>query len=242
MFRFTLECFDTENNTVYGHTFGLISGFTLPVSHFLVTAMRAIFSQRFSDDDSLRFAVQKSSTIRLFYQVVASIFIQYSTRVFVLKDTIIFADIVRDGVQIYFNTLFFKAIFYCMDLVYSGLWEICKKYILPDLGEWNQNEFDYCWRLDVENEVCLFEIFERALITFGTLCVFLFIYSDNLSYEEFFLIFNYPSSSPHVENWLWSTYESYDKTSIKSIISSIIYTLVFTLSKGKIEVFKNNRK
>ena len=204
--------------------------------------MRAIFSRRFSDDDSLFFAVQKSSTTRLFYCVVASLFIQYYTRIFILKDEIIFADIVKDGVQIYLNTLFFKVIFYCQDMFYSCLWEICKKHILPDLGEWNQSEFNHCWRLVVENDVCLFETFERFLIIIGIVCVFLFIYSDNLSYEEFFLIFNYPSSSPHVENWLWSTYESYDKTSIKSIISSITYTLVFTLSQGKIEALKNNGK
>ena len=209
MFNFSFQCFDTENNEVYGHTFGLISGFTLPVFLFLVTVMRAIFSRRFSDDDFLYFAAQKSSTTRLFYNVVASLFIQYYTRIFILKDKMIFADIMKDGVLIYFNTLFFKAMFYCMNLLYSCLWEIGKNHIWPELGEWNQNEFNYSWRLVVKNKVCLFEIFERALFMIGIVCAFVFIYSSDLTYQEFFLIFNYPSSSPDFENWLWSTYESY---------------------------------
>ena len=209
MFRFSFQCFDTENNEVYGHTFGLLSGFTLPVSLFLVTVTRATLSRRFSDDNSLSFAVQKSSTTRLFYHVVASLFIQYYTRIFILEDKMIFADIVKDGVLIYFNTLLFKAMFNCMNLIYSYLWDIGKNHISSELGEWNQNEFNHCWRLVVKNEVCLFEICERVLIIIGIACAFVFIYSSDLSYKEFFLIFNYPSSSPDVENWLWSTYESY---------------------------------
>ena len=156
----------------------------MSASFFLGTVMRAIFSRRFSDDDFLFFTVQKSMMARLFYQVVANLFIQYYMKVFIFGNEIIITDIMKEGALVFMNTLFSKALFYFMNLLYSCLWDIAKKYSLLDLGEWYHNEFDYSWRLLVINDVCLYEVFERTGIVIGILIAILVIYSDNI-YNKF---------------------------------------------------------
>ena len=170
--------------SVYCRTLGLISGVTVSASLFLGTVMRAICSRRFSDDDLLFFTVQKSMMTRLFYQVVANLLIQYYMKVFILGNTIMFTDIVKDGVLVFMNTLFSKAMFYLMNLLYSCLWDITKNYSFLDLGEWYHNEFDYSWRLLVKDDVCLYEMFERAGICIGIVLAILVIYSGNI-YNKF---------------------------------------------------------
>ena len=156
----------------------------MSASLFLLTVMRAIFSRRFSDDDLLFFTVQKSMMTRLFYQVVANLLIQYYMKVFILGNTIIFTNILKEGVLVLMNTLFSKAIFYFMNLLYSWLWDIAKNYSFLDLGEWYHNEFDYSWRLLVKDEVCLYEVFERAGIIIGLVLAILVFHSGNI-YNKF---------------------------------------------------------
>ena len=121
---------------------------------------------------------------RLFYQVVANLFIQYYMKVFIFGNKIIITDIVKEGVLVFMNTLFSKALFYFMNLLYSCLWDIAKKYSFLDLGEWYHNEFDYSWRLLVTNDVCLYEVFERTGIMIGIILAILAIYSGNI-YNKF---------------------------------------------------------
>ena len=146
--------------------------------------MRAICSRRFCEDDLLFFTVQKSMLARLFYQVVANLLIQYYMKVFILGSTIIFTDIVKDGLLVFMNTLFSKAIFYFMNLLNSCLWDFTKNCSFLDLGEWYHNEFDYSWRLLVKDDVCLYEVIERAGIMIGLVLAILVIYSGNI-YNKF---------------------------------------------------------
>ena len=88
------------------------------------------------------------------------------------------------GLFVFMNTLFSKAMFYFMNMSNSCLWDITKNSSFLELGEWYHNEFDYSWRLLVKDDVCLYEVFERAGIMIGLVLAILVIYSGNI-YDKF---------------------------------------------------------
>ena len=158
-------------------SFGLISGFAVPIAYALGTAIEAIMSRQFHNDLlSFKIPRYRSISSRLIHQISLCLFIQYSTRVFILRQTILFTQIFKDGLLIFLNTHLFYFLMFIVIEIISWVWKNARIKLLNDNEEGYRNEFDNCWRLHSKDVFTVAEFIESMHSLLGFLTAFLFIY------------------------------------------------------------------
>ena len=176
-------------------SFGLVSGFSLPLVYAIGVVFKAIITNKFSDDlfftkdlrrplgiyEFLHPAISGISSVSTGLQIQMSLAIQYFIRFCIIgeKKKFDMMDILREGAIIHFNTVFFYFLVNGALKMLSCSWKKTKATIFNDNDEGCKDEYDNCWRFQARHDgrlSSMAEFVECMHIVVGLASALLFIY------------------------------------------------------------------
>ena len=176
-------------------SFGLVSGFSLPLLYAIGVVFKAICSKRYSEDlyfakdlrrplamyDFLHPAVNGIFSVSTCLQIQICLIIQYLIRFCIIGEEKKFymIDILKEGALIHFNTVFFYFLANGAFKLLTCTWKKTKATLFHDIDEGCKDEYDNCWRFQARHDgklSSMAEIVECMHIVIGLASALLFIY------------------------------------------------------------------
>ena len=171
-------------------SFGLVSGFSLPLIYAIGVVFKAIFTKRFSDDllftkdfrssfyEFLHPAMSGIFSVSTCLQIQISLSIQYFIRFCIIGEEKKFymMDMLNEGLKIHFNTVFFYFLVTAALKWLTWTWNKIKANVFSSINKDCKDEFDNCWRLQTKNDFSVAELLEFLHILVGLASALLFIY------------------------------------------------------------------
>ena len=172
--------------------FFVISGISLPVLCAVERVMRAIYSKRFLDDllytncvgAKLNENIKSNFTCGYVFSIFSfgsssvlkqiGLYLTVKNLLYFFDDIPNIGDIVKEGLLIYFASLF---LYFFVELtlkMISWIWRFVKKKLFSEFENDYQDEYDSCWGLQAKNEFSAADFFE-ILHVFGGLVAALYL-------------------------------------------------------------------